>query len=250
MKITDRYTFKTVTTNYNTICKFKPYTKESKKNLKYHICIKNTETEYHFYNVVPMYILTHDLMSYMMKNPIISIEKSKFNKNKLLKMFSDKPAFKKELEAQFEDNTMTHIMFSIKNFVKIDMNENDNLKINEDLCIPVEDKINVVYCDNKNNFRDYGMYGSLYEENECSYGQYVSHDLLVPTRKRRVKKTEEVKPVVAKMEEAKPEVVIDKTSNRYRTLVQLFGNNEELIKKMYWETIYKMVSLCYNYIGK
>ena len=77
------------------------------------------------------------------------------------------------------------------------------------------------------------MYGSLYEENECSYRQYVSHDLLVPTRKRRVKKTEEVKPVVAKMEEAKPEVVIDKTSNRYRTLVQLFGNNEELIKKMY-----------------
>ena len=46
-------------------------------------------------------------------------------------------------------------------------------------------------------------------------------------------KTEEVKPVAAKMEEAKPEVVIDKTSNRYRTLVQLFGNNEELIKKMY-----------------
>lgn len=233
MKITDRYALKTVTTNYNTICKFKPYTKESKKNLKYHICIKNTETEYHFYNVVPMFVLTHDMMSYMMKNPIISVEKSKFNKNKLLKMFNSKPAFRKELEAQFEDNTMTHIMFSIKNSVKIDINENDNLKINEDLCIPVEDKVNVVYYDNKNNFRDYGMYGSLYEENECSYRQYVSHDLLVPTRKRRVKKTEEVKPVVAKMEEVKPEVVIDKTSNRYRTLVQLFGNNEELIKKMY-----------------
>ena len=65
-----------------------------------------------------MFVLTHDMMSYMMKNPIISVEKSKFNKNKLLKCLIANLHLEKELEAQFEDNTMTHIMFQLKTLLK------------------------------------------------------------------------------------------------------------------------------------
>ena len=40
MKITDRYALKTVTTNYNTICKSLDHIQKKVKNLEYHICIK------------------------------------------------------------------------------------------------------------------------------------------------------------------------------------------------------------------
>ena len=235
MNITNRYKVNKTTNHYVDMI-YKPWTKESKNSFKYHLAVKTNDNVFCFYNIVPTFILTHKMLSYMMYSPVISISKKKINKNKVLKLFEDKPAYKKEIEAQLNDKTMSHLIFSVKNCTYVNFNGDDvrSVKINEDKCLKLNDSTDIVTEANNTVYTSNGEYKNLYEENECSYYSYIKNDLVKVTKKRvkAVKPNKVVEPVKVEVAQ-EPEKTIDKNSIRYQTLVQLFGNNEELIKKMY-----------------